>query len=184
MAYNKEYMAEYRKRNREEIRRKHREWCLKNKAKAREHSQNYRAKSGKEIYQRTKGKQKAYAARYRSTAKGHLTKLLGTARKHKRVVVEITTEDLLSLWDNQSGLCLLTGMPMTLGGGRHVPSKASIDRIDQLKGYVKGNVRLVCLWSNIARHVLNDSAFLKLCRAVVDYSEAMSDPCRHGSDMA
>ena len=40
----------------------------------------------------------------------------------------------------------------------------SIDRIDQTKGYVPGNVRLVAFWINSARMVMQDDEFFDRVR--------------------
>lgn len=56
---------------------------------------------------------------------------------------------LCDLWKIQSGLCAATGLPMV-----HQPRQlcsASVDRIDNTRGYFRDNVRLVCKWANLGR---------------------------------
>ena len=45
---------------------------------------------------------------------------------------------------------------------------ASPDRIDIEKGYVEGNIRLVCARINLMRNSLHDHDFIWWCRAVVN----------------
>lgn len=67
----------------------------------------------------------------------------------------IDLEYCLELYNKQKGLCYITNIPMI---GRystkenHSPYQISIDRIDSSKGYLKGNVCLVCLAVNYGKN--------------------------------
>lgn len=83
---------------------------------------------------------------------------------------------LLSLWKQQDGLCPITGrkltLPKSLRAGKwrlRDPYNASIDRIDQTKGYVQGNVRFVALIANLARHVWDDTTLYDFATALVGH---------------
>lgn len=52
---------------------------------------------------------------------------------------------------------------------RH-PLSPSLDKIDPAKGYVKGNVQVVCWWYNLAKSTYTDEEVLELCKAVVKQS--------------
>ena len=70
-----------------------------------------------------------------------------------------------------SGLCPKTGLHFDLAPHaalRRHPLAPSIDRIDSSKGYVRGNVQIVCNWYNLAKHELSETEVLAFCRAVVD----------------
>lgn len=56
----------------------------------------------------------------------------------------------IDLYYEQQGLCALSGLRMTYSSKPNEPCQISIDRIDNSKNYVKGNVRLVCFWINNA----------------------------------
>ena len=78
---------------------------------------------------------------------------------------EITFDYLLNLWNNQNGKCSATGIKMT-----HCfknLNSVSIDRIDNLNGYVQSNVRLVCKWINTGRLNNNIDDFNKI---LLDYA--------------
>ena len=82
----------------------------------------------------------------------------------KSRVCDITYEDLVNLWDNQKGLCALTGYTMsyTIGDMR----KVSIDRVDSDKGYTKDNIQLVCRLTNKAKSNMPNDEFIAMCQAV------------------
>lgn len=71
---------------------------------------------------------------------------------------------LKALWEEQKGICPYTKLPMILSPCRYQkefkPDCASLDRIDITKGYVKGNVRFVCLSINYARNRFKESDFI------------------------
>lgn len=75
----------------------------------------------------------------------------------KEIKVDITCEYLKELWENQNGECSISGIEMNLTKN-HSPFQASLDRIDNDKGYIKGNVRFVCLIANYARNTWDDDA--------------------------
>lgn len=54
----------------------------------------------------------------------------------------------------------------------HHPQNASLDRLDQTKGYIKGNVRFVALIVNYARHSWTDNDVVTFARAVVAVATA------------
>lgn len=73
---------------------------------------------------------------------------------------DIDVEYLKELWESQNGICSLTNIKMTLERN-HLPFQASLDRIDCTKGYIKGNVRFICLIANYARNQWTDEAVVE-----------------------
>ena len=88
---------------------------------------------------------------------------------------DITTSFLMNMWIEQGGKCALTGLDMEWGNGIVSSKNVSIDRIDQEKGYFKGNVRLVCWCVNSFRQKMNDSELLVVAKALVDTLQAQID---------
>lgn len=79
-------------------------------------------------------------------------------KKHKGYEYNIDLQYLKELWNNQKGTCPYTGFKMVLPettksrSQTHSLKKASLDRIDSTKGYIKGNVEFVCLLINMAKN--------------------------------
>ena len=78
---------------------------------------------------------------------------------------------LLKLVDSQKGRCALSGWPLefTRGGnfkGGKNPRGCTIDRIDNSKGYVPGNVQLACCLPNYLKADMNLSEFRSLCKDI------------------
>jgi hypothetical protein len=103
-----------------------------------------------------------------STPESYLYTRLNTGR---RVGVSLTKTDLKDMWDAQQGKCSVTGLHMTYASRRMRDStglNASVDRIDQSKGYEKGNVRLVCYRVNLMRHAGEDADLLWWCKQIIE----------------
>ena len=85
---------------------------------------------------------------------------------------------LMKLWEKQRGRCALTGLPMTwqiatredIANGYGLGRNVSVDRIDNSRGYVKGNIRLICSQLNYMRGSLGDNDFILWCELVVRHN--------------
>lgn len=95
-----------------------------------------------------------------------------TKCKTRKKEYNIDVKYLKELWENQNGICPYTGIKMELSqttDSKHTNNslkKASLDRIDSTKGYVKGNVEFVCLFINFAKNGYSKTqviSFLKEC---------------------
>jgi hypothetical protein len=90
---------------------------------------------------------------------------------HRRRISTLTIDDLSKLWHDQEGLCAISRIPMTHRWGEgYVDTNISVDRIDNTKDYIVGNVRLVCHRINLMRGSLNDAELISWCRAVIGSS--------------
>ncbi len=73
---------------------------------------------------------------------------------------KISIDFVVELWHKQGGKCAITGMDMI-----HRPNElcgASVDRIDNSRGYLPDNVHLVCRWVNLARGKFTLDEFRKV----------------------
>lgn len=79
----------------------------------------------------------------------------------------ITTEYLRDI--SRSQQCAVTGIPFRYErkGKEWNPWGPSVDRIDNTKGYVVGNVRVVCVMVNLALSQFGDEAFYRMCAMTV-----------------
>lgn len=85
-------------------------------------------------------------------------------REHK---FNLQIEDAWDLYLKQNGLCALTKLPIGFGKWNERPT-ASLDRIDNSKGYELGNVQWVHKDVNIMRNVYSVDYFIKICELVAD----------------
>jgi hypothetical protein len=87
----------------------------------------------------------------------YVSKAFSRQRKNAYGVSDITVKYLKDLWEQQKGICPYTHHLMDLPVNtqdhniKGTPTRASLDRIDSSKGYVKGNVEFVCLAVNLAK---------------------------------
>lgn len=84
-------------------------------------------------------------------------------------VFELDEEFILNLKESQQNRCILSGQEL-IWKSNSGWKKASIDRIDNDKGYIKTNVRLVCWGVNQAMSNFSDSIFFEMCESVYKHS--------------
>jgi len=111
----------------------------------------------------------AYATEKTLRSRGaSLTRYLRSLLNHKQRKAHLTTEMLLELYASQSGLCALSGRPMTyiLMQGR-VATNISIDQIVAQGGYTPGNIRLVCKQANVMKFTETDEQLLAWCKDII-----------------
>jgi hypothetical protein len=98
-------------------------------------------------------------------------------RKKKNSSIDFDIEYLKEVWDSQDGICPFAGVKMSLRTmkdslkSRVTPYSASVDRIDNSVGYVRGNIRFVCHMANIARNKYSDEQVIEFCRLVASHQE-------------
>ena len=113
-----------------------------------------------------------------TTPTKRLSRLLSNARYRAQnrgspFPSDLTTSDLVSLLEAQSGLCALTGVPLTFhtvpdGDRRALSSAASIDRIDNSLSYCRDNIQLVTATANRMKGALTERALLEQSIMIVE----------------
>jgi hypothetical protein len=91
-------------------------------------------------------------------------------KMRRKILLEVDKEYAWELFLKQGGKCYFTNQPLKLCKG--IANTASIDRIDNEQGYVKGNIRWVHKHINIMKNRYTDSYFVGLCRAVVAHADS------------
>lgn len=95
-------------------------------------------------------------------------------RNRKNKECNIDNGYLKNLWDEQKGICPYTGwnliLPDNVGGWKKglTMYSASLDRIDNSKGYIKGNVKFVSVMFNFARNKFTYDDVMVFCEAVIN----------------
>ena len=85
----------------------------------------------------------------------------------------ITAQDLKRLWEEKGGFCPFTGNLLTLRTHSNCteplrPDHASLDRIDNNLGYVRGNIRFISVMANYARNKFTDAQLINFCCDVAE----------------
>ena len=91
-------------------------------------------------------------------------------RRKKEVNIDI--DYIMEVWDRQKGICPFTGWKLELpknctvfAGGSRL-QRASLDRIDSSKGYIKGNVRFISVMANLCKNNFTDQEVRLFGKAV------------------
>lgn len=112
-------------------------------------------------YHREKGKEKRESSieeRFKMEINSCKTRTKKRNKKGRKHNFDIDLEYLLKLWKQCDGKCEKLGIQMTIIDGVH---KVSIDRLDNDKGYIEGNIQLVCwVWNNM-KQALDDKTLDK-----------------------
>ena len=157
------YMKDYRRRNRVKIRDQVQAWKDSNRERYQERNRQHHATP--------EGKAK-HVARHEKTPRVWMSHLLGSiksrckkpgkhdAKEGPKRVYQIDLDFLVEMYADQEGLCALSGLPMI--HQFNDLCSISVDRIDSEKGYVPGNVQLVCKWVNLAKQRHSNKEFEKL----------------------
>lgn len=81
----------------------------------------------------------------------------------------ITLKDCWELYLKQNKKCNLSGLDIILGFFNDSSQTASIDRIDNSKGYIEENVQWVHKDINNMKHTFTEEYFIKLCKEVAKH---------------
>lgn len=87
--------------------------------------------------------------------------------------VDIDLEYLKHLWESQNGICLYTGIYLTLPtyvNHDFFFNCASLDRIDSSKGYVKGNVQFIALPINLMKSTKSETEIKCFLKQISSYT--------------
>jgi len=82
--------------------------------------------------------------------------------------------DLLDLWDKQDGRCAYTKLPLLATANQF--NTVSLDRVDSSKGYVVGNIQLVCSAINKMKQEYIEEMFLLFCLLVTQNNKLSESP--------
>lgn len=78
-----------------------------------------------------------------------------------------TIDDLMAKFEAQHGRCALTGIVMTWGKGKVMPTSISLDRIDPNEGYSSENLRLICHAVNAFKGQMTDDEMFNMALSLI-----------------
>jgi predicted DNA-binding transcriptional regulator AlpA len=100
---------------------------------------------------------------------GHRIKGAQRRCKDAGMAFNITFLDALNMYLDQGGKCAVSGIPFRMeqmGRAKMRPFAASLDRINNERGYVPGNVRLVCQCINMLMNEWGDTVYQQVAEHV------------------
>jgi glutamate synthase domain-containing protein 2 len=144
---NKEYFKEYYEKNKEAYRSRNKEYREKNK----EYYKEYREKNKEAIA----AYHKEYREKWRSNMDHHRFfsgRLTDCKMRSKKLNIDCTvdTSYLKEIFPTDKK-CPALGMPFKVGYKDGISNSPSLDRIDNSKGYIKGNVVWVSMLANMIK---------------------------------
>ena len=89
-------------------------------------------------------------------------------KSRKHLDISLTIEQAWKLFLEQDKKCYFTGYELIIAND-HKLNTASLDRIDNTKGYHLDNVRWVLKDINMMKRTYSDLYFIHLCNSVSDY---------------
>lgn len=135
-------------------------FCYKHNSKRKEYNQQYRTnnKDQIDIYKKqyrivNRDQRKAYNKQY--NAINWDKALLRTCRKHDKVhgrEFSLNEDWIQKMLYAQYNLCYICGDEMLLINGTRNPKQISVNRVDNSKGHIKGNVILTCFHCNMLQN--------------------------------
>jgi len=135
-----------------------------------------RSKKWREFEGNRERNQEYHKVWQKTTDTAYWSQKLNTIRsncKSRGLDYDITRPYLQDLYDKQNGKCEITGRDLVMAriDTEHAEriNTCSVDRIDNSKGYIKGNVRLITLQANSAKWTGTDEELLAFCKDVINH---------------
>lgn len=113
----------------------------------------------------------------RNTLRGAINSKVSSARqraRNKNMAFDLDIDFIQNLWEDQKGLCALTGKKMSLRGNKNSEetfNSFSIDRIDSTRGYTKDNVHLIRWGVNSIKNNMSMDKFFDLVSDIYLFNE-------------
>lgn len=150
----KEYMKEYHRKNKERLNIAKREYIKNNPEQRKEITKRYRVKS-KTI---------------REDVIKQVVRTASVKARQKNLPFELTYEVISFMCELQNECCSLTGFRFDYKSTqyRNRPFAPSVDRVDNAKGYIYGNIQIVCTMVNKAKNEYSQEMFDQMCLARVE----------------
>ncbi len=113
-----------------------------------------------ELYERKVSREKVY--KLEKWANYLVDSSRNSAKRYGREF-DIDVDYILELYEKQNQKCYWFGIKLEPSTVSKYPAKPSIDRLDNNKGYVKGNVVITCMAANYGRNSCDAEVFHNFC---------------------
>ncbi len=123
--------------------------------------------------ERAKKQKEYYVPKHYRDLQSKLKNLVTKARNREKSFDDsLTASYLETLWNEQGGKCVYSGLPLELEA-KH-PHSVSLDRKDSNMGYCAGNVQLVSASVNRMKQEYSEEFFLDLCNRITNNRSKMT----------
>jgi hypothetical protein len=98
----------------------------------------------------------------------------------RKIEFNIDMRDISEVYEKQNKKCALTGKDLIFDGVNNYfyvddIGIASVDRIDNSKGYTKDNIQIVDKFVNLGRNILSNEDYIQLCELVVNFNRKKNE---------
>jgi hypothetical protein len=109
---------------------------------------------------------------YKDIPGTYWSSLYNTA-KYRNIQFDISLEYAWNLYEKQNKRCKLSNLPIEFGtkNNKIQNFNASLDRIDNSKGYVEDNIQWIVKEINYMKNKLIENKFIYLCKKIASYNE-------------
>ncbi len=107
---------------------------------------------------------------------GHYWCVILQNAKKRNIPINITQEYIWDLFLKQDRKCAITGLKLLFSNKQS--TTASLDRIDNSKGYIEGNIQWVHKRINKMKHAFNEDDFIQWCHLVANNTKERFNPLR------
>lgn len=104
--------------------------------------------------------------------------------QHRPTECPATVDEVHELFNKQNGRCALSGIVMTWGQGKLLPTSISFDRLDHTQGYSINNLRLLCYAINSFRGRMTDAEMLAMAKSLVKNMKRLKKQPKHTRQQA
>lgn len=104
----------------------------------------------------------------------YFMKMFRNRSRDSKKTINVDLQYIKKIWDKQKGICPMTGWKLELPHGSQGwknegnTRRASVDRIDNSKGYVKENIRFVSVMFNYCRNGFEDEDVIEFCKVMMN----------------
>ena len=88
--------------------------------------------------------------------------------ENRGIDFSITTKYAWNVWKRQNEICALSGQPLCFSRSKSSNFTASLDRIDNSKGYIEGNIQWIHKDINKCKTDFNQGYFVAMCKMVAN----------------